>query len=202
MARKKKIQINEAEISTNAETESAASASSIGNDNDVGEYKFDAPKSFAEIQEQKESPEVQENDGVKSDAPLDVDALLKEFSEPVLDEKRKKRGRKPKEAEPVKTQFIIPGKLFVTVCDNTLVGTVGLLDSLISDKPIDTNLIRLQPDQIDQLAPLAEEAIKAMKLENDPISVYFGSLAAIYISNYLTLKTYIMKQEYAKKNKG
>lgn len=147
------------------------------NEINSGEYKFDAPEKKVEEKE------------------FDLESIMKEYGAPVPDEK-KKRGRKPrasKEPEPARVQMIIPGRLFVTVCDNAAISAIGALDSWISKKPINTDLLKLTDQQIADLSPLAEEAIKAMKLENDPISVYFGSLAAIYISNYLQLRAMMNK---------
>lgn len=162
-------------------------------------------KTFAELQEQNDAQQATENiinpPPVERNEEFDVDKILKEYGADVAPEKKTRRPRKPKDAAPetARVQMIIPGKLFVTVCDNTATSIVGALDSWLSKTPLDMELLKLRPEQVDQLAPLAEEAIKAMKLENDPITVYFSSLAAIYISNYMTLRAMFNKMQKEKR---
>jgi len=194
------------ERNTSTENTSAESTSgSINDDGNVGEYQFEVPKTFGEVQEERKIESEQPAQKVE-EKEFDLKSIMSEFGAEVPEEKRKRKPRKPKEAAPeaARVQLIIPGRLFVTVCDNALVGGIGALDAWISKKPIDTDLLKLSEQQINDLAPLAEEAVKAMKLENDPITVYFGSLAAIYISNYLQLRAHMnkMEKEYKQRTNG
>lgn len=205
--RKKRIPLNEnsqteqPDINSETENQSAENIeSAIPNDG----------KSFAEHTEESESAKEENQwmnaptgktvmtsaDGTNSEK-FDLDKIMSEFGEsvPADKQRRTRKPRKPKEPEVARVQMIIPGRLFVTVCDNAMVSAVGAVDAWLSKNPINTDLLKLSDQQITDLSPLAEEAIKAMKLENDPVTVYFGSLAAIYISNYLALKSFMLKQQ-------
>lgn len=111
---------------------------------------------------------------------------------------RKRRTSVPE--EPQKLSFEIPGSLFTNVCDSVLTGGIGVIDSLVApDNPVDVNKIKLTEKQIEQLSPVAEAAVREMKLSDKPIEVFFGSLAAIYMSNYFALRNHMKYESNHKK---
>ncbi len=106
-------------------------------------------------------------------------------------DKEEKRGRKSKE-EKARAAFIIPGSLFVRVHNYVGAGAIGLLDSYISkDNPVPRELVSMDEKMIQELAPLAELAMKQMKIEENPIAAFYVSFAAIMASNYMSVKTLI-----------
>lgn len=142
----------------------------------------------------------------------DVDNILNNLNdyqsavpENELPEIKKRRRRTKLEmqqgggvAQPAGEQgFVIPGSLFVTVNDMVFSSAFGFIDSLASKRPIDPAILRLSEQQIKDLTPIADAAIKQMKLSSDPVTVFYGSLAAIYLTNYLTIKQ-IQKIQNAK----
>lgn len=138
----------------------------------------------------------------------EIDKALNEYKSAPAEEsmspkKRTRKQRKPKEPEQEQHAFVIPGDLFVTVCDNVMTGGIGLIDSLIAPKdPVDTNHLRLTEKQTAQLGPIAEAALKEMKLSDKPIEVFFGSLGAIYLSNYFTLRNHMKYESNNAKDKS
>lgn len=194
MPRKKRTPLNE--NSQVEQSELITESENQGEENTESTIPNDG-KSFAEHAEESETSKEETPPLDQANASFDLDKIMAEFGEsvPVDKQRRTRKPRKPKEPEVARVQMIIPGRLFVTVCDNAMVSAVGAVDAWLSKNPINTDLLKLSEQQITDLSPLAEEAIKAMKLENDPVTVYFGSLAAIYISNYLALKSFILKQQ-------
>ncbi len=175
MKRKKdetKTEISENEfVETITETE--PSNQSIDNRN----AENDAESTFAESQAKTESPATTDE--------IDVDALLNEYVP------KKKRGRKPKEEE--KSPLLIPGELLIHVTDNIAVGLIGYADTLFTKNPIDVQLLALREEQKQKLVPAANEAIRAMNLQGNPIAVFFAMMGSMYISNYMIIRT-LMKQ--------
>ncbi|MCK9479767.1 MAG: hypothetical protein M0R40_09780 [Firmicutes bacterium] len=106
---------------------------------------------------------------------------------PNFDEKPK-RGRKRKEPEPQAAPMIVPPKLFVYITSESMANAFQFVDGYISKKPIHANTLSLDKDERAELEPLAAECLKAMKLEKDPITAYFGSLFLLQFTRFLIIK--------------
>jgi hypothetical protein len=103
----------------------------------------------------------------------------------------KKRGRKSNE-EKQKAALIIPGSLFVRVHNYVGAGALSLLDSYISKKnPIPAEMLTLEEKIIQELAPLAELAMKEMKVEENPVGAFYLSFGALMVSQFMNLKAMI-----------
>jgi hypothetical protein len=103
---------------------------------------------------------------------------------------RKRRTRKEK--EPDKSAVVIPPELFVFICDNATANGFVLIDKFITKKgkpTVTADMLSLRKEQAEQLYPVAEKAIVAMKLSDDPIRAFFGSLLAIQFTNYVMIKS-------------
>lgn len=126
---------------------------------------------------------------------------LSEFKEELLTgtgepEKPKRRRRTKAEIEREKEQekaaIVVPPELFVFVCDNGTAHGFALIDKLITRKgkpTIQPDQISLRPEQSEKLLPVAQKCIEALKLSDDPVRAFFGSLLAIQFTNYLMIKS-------------
>ena len=122
--------------------------------------------------------------------------LMVEMSSPVAnaETKKERRSRKSKDETPPPT-IIIPGRLFNSLVNQVGVGAFGIIDTLTNKNPIPTKLLGLNKEQLDDpdLVRMAEECVKAMKLQDDPITVYFGTIGLMFLTNYG-----MMRAEYSK----
>lgn len=126
---------------------------------------------------------------------------LSEFKEELLTgtgepEKPKRRRRTKAEIEREKEQekaaIVVPPELFVFVCDNGTAHGFALIDKLITRKgkpTIQPDQISLRPEQAEKLLPVAQKCIESLKLSDDPVRAFFGSLLAIQFTNYLMIKS-------------
>lgn len=125
-------------------------------------------------------------DSYKTDL-ADIDAIIKGQKE----NKEEKRGRKSKD-EKARQAILIPGTLFVRVHNYVASGAIGLLESYISkDNPVPRELVSMDEKMIQELAPLAELAMKEMKIEENPIAAFYISFGSIMVSNYMSVKSLI-----------
>lgn len=116
---------------------------------------------------------------------------LAEIDKIIAEEKTEKRGRKTKE-EKQKAALIIPGSLFVRVHNYVGTSAISLLDSYITKQnPVPSELLSMDEKLIMELAPLAELAMKQMKIEENPIAAFYVSFGSIMVSNYMSVKTLI-----------
>lgn len=184
-------------VETESENEivAAESAGNDGRDSDT----------IAETSPEETAPKENQIEEALSNAKndlLDVENLLSNFSkkQPTdtappaqenesADGKRKYSPRKKKGDEPERAPVLIPGKLFVSVCDNIVVGAIGIIDGYMYPKlRLDTRFLKLTDEQRNELAPLAEEALRMMPFIDDPRIAFFGSLIASHALNYVNLR--------------
>ena len=127
---------------------------------------------------------------------------LSDFKEELLTgteetDKPKRRRRRTKaeierEKEAEQAAIVVPPELFVFVCDNGTAHGFALIDKLITRKgkpTINPDQISLRPEQSEKLLPVAQKCIEALKLSDDPVRAFFGSLLAIQFTNYLMIKS-------------
>lgn len=186
----------EAEGNNDKESESAQTDTGVpGNvkDAEYGPFVRDEPEQTDDPV--KASNEILETlNEYKSELPAE---LLTEGPELELPPKRRKRGRRSKaEIEREKAEqeaaIVVPPELFVFVCDNGTAHAFALIDKLITKKgkpTIQPEQIALREGQAEKLYPVAQKCIEAMKLSDDPIRAFFGSLLAIQFTNYLMIKS-------------
>lgn len=113
---------------------------------------------------------------------------MEEFSSdaPTVDKpETEPRGRKKRED---KSKVVIPGRLFLGVCDRLSASGIGMLDAMLSNDPIDPRILMLDQQGKDDLLPLAQEALKELKLEENPVQAFFLSLFIGQLTMYGTIK--------------
>lgn len=186
----------EAEGNNDKESENAQTDTGVsGNVKDVEPEQTGLPEPGSEQTDDpvKASEEILATlNDYKSELPAE---LLTEG--PELPPKRRKRGRRSKaEIEREKAEqeaaIVVPPELFVFVCDNGTAHAFALIDKLITKKgkpTIQPEQIALREGQAEKLYPVAQKCIEAMKLSDDPIRAFFGSLLAIQFTNYLMIKS-------------
>lgn len=188
----------QAEGNNDKESENAQTDTGIfGNVKDVESGQTGLPEPGSEQTDDpvKASNEILETlNEYKSELPAE---LVTETEGPELPTKRRKRGRRSKaEIEREKAEqeaaIVVPPELFVFVCDNGTAHAFALIDKLITKKgkpTIQPEQIALREGQAEKLYPVAQKCIEAMKLSDDPVRAFFGSLLAIQFTNYLMIKS-------------
>lgn len=185
-----------AEGNNDKESENAQTDTSVSGDVKDAEYGpivRDEPEQSADPVKASDEILATLND-YKSELPADLLTGGPEF-----DAKPRKRGRRSKaEIEKEKAEreaaIVVPPELFVFVCDNGTAHAFALIDKLITKKgrpTIQPEQIALREGQAEKLYPVAQKCIEAMKLSDDPIRAFFGSLLAIQFTNYLIIKSTI-----------
>lgn len=189
MGRKKKIKIDETENQETQTVEQTESGEQVTNDEDVGnviDIEPNEPETEKEI-----TPETGHD-------PLeDLKNLLDDdFSEPLeVAGEKKKRGRKSKTAPVESTpSMVVPPKLFILISDRLSAAGTALVHNLVSKEKIDGDLLIIKDQEtIEELVPLAEAALKEMRLQDHPIAVFFGSLVAAQLTKLIMLKAMMKK---------
>jgi hypothetical protein len=179
---------NEAEAAGNNDKESESAQTDTGVSGDVKDVE---PEQTADPVKASDEILATLND-YKSELPADLLTGGPEF-----EAKPRKRGRRTKaEIEREKAEqaaaIVVPPELFVFVCDNGTAHAFALIDKLITKKgkpTIQPEQIALREGQAEKLYPVAQKCIEAMKLSDDPIRAFFGSLLAIQFTNYLMIKS-------------
>lgn len=185
MGRKKKIKPNETEnteIQNDGKTESTQSETSSGIPENVGGASEEIEKEVNEgLLEFSDEPETFE--------PVISSSEVK--NDPDIDKPRKRGPKKKTDKE--KYAMKVPGKLFLGMCDRVIVGGISFIDGMVSKNPIPKEYLHLDKETLEdeELIILAEAAIKEMKLEDKPIPVFFGTLAGLYITQYMGIKQLI-----------
>lgn len=191
-------------VSHDAQTETETQIESVtSNGNDAGNSgdSADTVSENSRPEETQAETAQKELSEAENDL-LDVEKMLSNFANrPPADPpeaetpdtgsegKRKYTSRKKKGDEPERAPVLIPGKLFVSVCDNIVVGAIGIVDGYLYPKlRLDTRYLKLTDQQRDELAPLAEEALRMMPFIDDPRIAFFGSLIASHVLNYVNLR--------------
>jgi hypothetical protein len=193
-----KTLFNEAEANGNNGKESESAQTDTGVSGDVKDAEYGGlPETGSEQTDDpvKASDEIlQTLSDYKSELPADLLTGGPEF-----EAKPRKRGRRSKaEIEKEKAEqasaIVVPPELFVFVCDHGTAHAFALIDKLITKKgkpTIQPEQIALREGQAEKLYPVAQKCIEAMKLSDDPIRAFFGSLLAIQFTNYLMIKSTI-----------
>jgi hypothetical protein len=118
---------------------------------------------------------------------------------------RKKRETKKKEAEPGKIAFKIPGRVFLSAHNRLLVGAISLVDGFRKNPMPEEYIAAIGLTEEDFNDPdlifMAEECAKAMKLDQNPIAVFYGTIGMTFINNYMMLVS-LMKRQAKKQNSG
>lgn len=186
----------EAEGNNDKESENAPTDTGVfGNVKDAESERTGLPETGSEQTDDpvKASDEIlQTLSDYKSELPADLLTGGPEF-----EAKPRKRGRRSKaEIEKEKAEqaaaIVVPPELFVFVCDNGTAHAFALIDKLITKKgkpTIQPEQIALREGQAEKLYPVAQKCIEAMKLSDDPVRAFFGSLLAIQFTNYLMIKS-------------
>ena len=203
MARTKKIKIkNEKAVQTvDAETKGAQAFADSGDVIDDGRPIVEQVETESPQSETQETDNVTHSDEIAdimsgfSSAP-EVHSIDPKSNETI--EKRTRKPRKSKEPEPQKPILKVPGRLFLTVHSRVFTGAVGLIESFRKNPMPDAYIqaLGLSEDDLNNqdLILAAEEAIKAMKIEQNPIAVFYGSLGAIFLNNYMMLVAFMKQQ--------
>lgn len=83
---------------------------------------------------------------------------------------------------------ILTGALFLTLIDLILPLLIALINNKISDSKIEAKQLMLTDKQKKELAPLAEQVIKKINIQANPIALLSISLLGIYGINFAALK--------------
>jgi hypothetical protein len=116
-------------------------------------------------------------------------------------EEKGKRGRKPKSATtaaaPPPTAFKIPGKVWLTLHSRGGVTLAQLLDSVTGKGDFPAEMMALPKEVLEDpdMIYLAEECVKAMKMEENPITAFYGSMLGIWIGNYFTIRAMMQAEK-------
>lgn len=128
-----------------------------------------------------------DSDLYKSDL-AEIDTIIENAGK---DKGVEKRGRKSKE-EKAKIALTIPGSLFVRMHVMVVANGLSALDVLIAKKnAIPAEMLSMEEKVIMELAPVAELAMKQMKLEENPIAAFYIMFGAGMLSNYMSIKALI-----------
>lgn len=161
-----------------------------------------------------------DSDGIKTAPELetsdlnDISSLLGQFeSEPTLVEteeaepepgKRKRRSKKEMQAEQETQPLVIPPELVTKVLDGVSNAGIGLLDKYLAPVPLPQKALDamlLSDEQVKLLNPGAKAFIDYLKVNDHPVAAYLGSLIAMQITNYITVrKIFADTIKEAKKN--
>ena len=184
MGRRKKIKVttNEETPEVITETKSAEESTDFGNfDNDAPVID---PPAGNESESEEQNETVEEKDYSQDLA--DIDKLIAENTT------ESKRGRKSKE-EKARAQIKIPGRLFTMVNDKVLTSGIAALDAWMTKdgNSIPAHWLALTKDQLDEMAPVGDLAVKALNLEEEPVTAFYVMLGGMYLSNFLQLKAMI-----------
>lgn len=162
-----------------------------GDAGNVVELKFDEGNPSDSSETKDESPDEK------------ISNIMNEFSTeatPPAEQPEQLRTRKPraKKGEPEQTKLKIPAKLFIKVHNKALVGVVQFADRF-SKKPIPMEYIDhvgLSKDDMndEDFILAAEECIKAMKIESNPIAAFYISFGMMAVTNYMTLKAFLREK--------
>jgi hypothetical protein len=103
---------------------------------------------------------------------------------------RKKRGEIDSEfAGKIAGSSVVSGALFLLLIDFVIPNIICLLNNKVSKKKINPALLKLSEDQRKELEPLADEVAKQINLKGNPMTIFIASLAAIYLGNFMLLKS-------------
>lgn len=144
----------------------------------------DTPEQPAEEYIQPETETIEDTAQSAKDDLLEVENIMKNFSAAKEEKEPGKRGRKSKQEE----DLIIPGELLVMITDRLTSAGIILIDGMINKDAIDATLLAMDDEQIKKLTPLANKAIEAMKIVNNPIGAFFVSMIAFQLANYIALR--------------
>lgn len=199
MGRKKKIKPNEIEQSqADAQTKGTFESSESESNSDATGFEPSSENNNSETEKK-------------------IDEILGSFAgeaepktEPTVspsaeDFKPRTRGRKPKETELPKPVLKVPGKLFLKVHSKVAIAAVGMLDKYIDkNNPIPQEYLAnvgLSDDELNDpdMIAMAEMAIKEMKLEDNPITVFYVSFGSMILTNFMTLKQFLRNESLKRK---
>ena len=138
------------------------------------------------------------NEEIKNENPnKEIDEILKGYKKKITieneepEEPKKKRGR-PKKTEPepeIQQSSLISGALFLLLIDLAIPTILSFVNNKVSEKPIKAKQLKLTKDQREELAPIADEAVKQLMLQAQPLTVFIISLLGIYGLNFMMLKS-------------
>lgn len=139
--------------------------------------------------------EIEEKPKEKTREEINAENVLKNldaYSEAPKDlhpvKERKKYTRKNKE-ENKSVGLPISGKFFITVTDRVYTNLILALDRVVTKtSDIKTTDISMSVEERDDLIPLADECLKKMMIEGDPITQFFAGMAALTITKYFMVK--------------
>jgi len=137
------------------------------------------------------------DDLITESKPISFDTPQPEFEsnetsdfQPLNEEPKKKRGRKPKEqTQTMATSFAINGAILLLCVDLILPFVFTYAHNLFVKKEQQVNMedIKLTTEQKNDLAPLADEAAKMIQLTN-PLAVFSIVMVINYSVNLMTVK--------------
>jgi hypothetical protein len=164
-----------------------------GNVGDVGELKFN--ENTSSETNDTDTPEQKIGDimaGFSTEAPA-----------PTVEQPEQLRTRKPrtKKGEPAEqVKMVIPAKLFLKVHNRVLIGAVQFADKF-SKNPIPYEYLQhagLSEEDLkdEDLLLAAQECIKAMKIESNPIAAFYLSFGMMAATNYMGLKAYLKQKQH------
>lgn len=138
--------------------------------------------------------ESEDNEKEKYEKDLaDLDNIIKtnQQKNAVSEQKEEKRGRKSN-AEKARIAITVPGSLFVRVHTWAGASALSMLDSYISKKNyVPSDLLGLDEQTIQELATVAELAMKEMKVEENPVAAFYIMWGTSMLSQYMNMKAMI-----------
>lgn len=139
--------------------------------------------------EQKTNPENEINDLLKGyTKKMDVETEVEQEAP------RKKRGRPRKEKEPdtIEDSNLISGALFLLLIDLAIPALLSMANNMMvkdKRKKIKAKTLKMTKEQREELAPIADEAVKQLMLQASPLAVFLVSIIGIYGLNFMMLKS-------------
>lgn len=100
---------------------------------------------------------------------------------------KKRRGRRKKEPE-IEESSLISGALFLLLIDMAIPALLVFVNNQLSQEKMKTKQLKLTKEQREEIAPIADEAVKQLMLKASPLVVLIVSLVGIYGLNFLMLK--------------
>lgn len=199
MGRKKKIKPNETEqLQTNSETKGTFEENQNESNSNVTGFEPSSENNNSETEKKIDDILSSFNSEAEPKTEPTVSPSAEDF-------KPRTRGRKPKEIDPPKPVLKVPGKLFLKVHSKVAIAAVGILDKYIDkNNPIPQEYLAnvgLSDDELNDpdMIAIAEMAIKEMKLEDNPITVFYVSFGSMILTNFMTLKQFLRNESLKRK---
>jgi hypothetical protein len=144
-----------------------------------------------------ETKETSQNNTAK-DVNKEIDNLLSGYTEtPIINEPvetGKKRGRKPKESQPIPEEpqildsAAISGSLLILLVDLLIPNILVFANNRFSKKKMKASKLQMTAQQRNELEPLADAVAKQMALKSSPLAVLIISMVGIYGVNFIMQK--------------